>query len=194
MLRDRSIAEDLTQESFMQAFRKISAFRSESMFSTWLHRIVVNAVFMHMRHQNTARLNRSSECSLNTALTEDDERTYETRIGIQDGALISCVDRIALSRAISQLAPGYRMIFILHDIDGYEHGEIATILDCSIGTSKSQLHKARMRLRRLLPAWCAASLRRDRRLGSLEHRAAVVTHTADVTLPSNVFRSESKTF
>lgn len=161
MLRDRSIAEDLTQESFMYAFRKIRAFRSESMFGTWLHRIVVNTVLMHLRHQKIARTNRSSECSLSAALPGDDERTYEMRMGREDGELISCVDRIALLRAIAQLAPGYRMIFILHDIEGYEHGEIAKILDCSIGTSKSQLHKARMRLRQLLPAWCASSLGED---------------------------------
>ena len=171
MLRDRSIAEDLTQESFLYAFRKISAFRSESMFGTWLHRIVVNTVLMHLRHQKIARSNRSSECSLNDALPEDDERTYETRMGRQDGKLNSCVDRIALLRAIAQLAPGYRMILILHDIEGYEHGEIATILDCSIGTSKSQLHKARMRLRQLLPAWCASSHREDGGwVGSFEQR------------------------
>lgn len=185
MLHDRTIAEDLTQEAFMHAFRKISSFRSESMFSTWLHRIVVNTVLMYLRRQKTARLNSSSECSLNAVLPEDDERTYETRIGRQDGELVSCVDRIALLRAIAQLAPGYRMIFILHDIEGYEHGEIAARLDCSIGTSKSQLHKARMRLRQLLPAWCASSLRRDRRLGSFAYQDNGYSHR-HVPGPANV--------
>ncbi len=169
MLRNRTIAEDLTQEAFMHAFRKISSFRSESMFSTWLHRIVVNTVLMHLRRQKTAHLNRLSECSFNAALPEDDQRTFEARIGRRDGELTSCVDRIALIRAIAQLAPGYRMIFVLHDIEGYEHAEIAKRLDCSIGTSKSQLHKARMRLRQLLPAWRASSLRRDRRMGSFQY-------------------------
>lgn len=177
MLHDRSIAEDLTQESFMYAFRKISSFRSESMFGTWLHRIVVNTVLMHMRHQKIARSNRASECSLNSALPEDYERTYETRIGVQDGALISCVDRIALLRAIAQLAPGYRMIFILHDIEGYEHGEISTILDCSIGTSKSQLHKARMRLRQLLKSRCTSSCDEDGvRMGPFAYGGSGYSH------------------
>src|SRR5512133_2176257 len=152
MLRDRSIADDLTQDSFMCAFRKIGTFRSESMFGTWLHRITVNTVLMYLRHQRSARSDRSLECSLSTPLHENDEITYETRFGKQDDELASCIDRLTLMRAIAQLAPGYRMIFILHDVEGYEHCEIAELLDCSIGTSKSQLHKARVRLRQLLPA------------------------------------------
>jgi RNA polymerase sigma-70 factor (ECF subfamily) len=194
MLHDRTGAEDLTQEAFMHAFRKISSFRSESMFSTWLHRIVVNTVLMHLRRLKTARLNRSSECSLNAALPEDDERTYETRIGRQDGDLVSCVDRIALVRAIAQLAPGYRMIFVLHDIEGYEHGEIAERLDCSIGTSKSQLHKARMRLRQLLPAWCASSLRRDGRMGSFGTAAMVTQTGTHRSLPMSCDRNQERSF
>lgn len=173
MLRDRAVAEDLTQESFMHAFRKINSFRSESLFSTWLHRIVINTVLMHLRRLKTARLNRSAECSLEAAFSEDDERTYEMRIGKQDGDLISCVDRVALLRAIAQLAPGYRMIFVLHDIEGYEHCEIATMLACSIGTSKSQLHKARMKLRQLLPAWRASSLKRDGSMYPFEYRGTI---------------------
>jgi RNA polymerase sigma-70 factor (ECF subfamily) len=170
MLRDRTIAEDLMQEAFMHAFRKISSFRSEALFSTWLHRIVINTVLMHLRRLKTARFNRSAECSLDASLCDNDERTYETVLGKQDADLVSCVDRVALLRAIAELAPGYRMIFVLHDIEGYEHCEIAAMLVCSIGTSKSQLHKARMRLRQLLPAWCALSLNRGGRMDSFEYR------------------------
>jgi RNA polymerase sigma-70 factor (ECF subfamily) len=128
-----SDAEDLTQNVFIQLFRKLNTFRGASSFTTWLHRLTVNEVLMHFR-KTTVRRERT---------TEDD--TTPTQI-----VRMSVVDRIALDEAIRQLSPGYRAVLILHDVEGYEHEEIGKILGCAVGTSKSQLHKARMKLRRLL--------------------------------------------
>ena len=138
-------AEDLTQEAFLQLYRKIASFRGESAFSTWLHRLAVNIVLMHMRKKTPA------EVSLEETLEPQSEDGPKKDIGTRDDVLHGSIDRIVLESAIADLPPGYRIIFILHDVEGYEHNEIAEILGCSIGNSKSQLHKARMKLRTLLP-------------------------------------------
>ncbi len=140
-------AEDLAQEAFLQLFRKIGTFRGESAFSTWLHRLVVNVVLMHLRKKS---LQQVSLDDTDTSQEEPVKRDY----GDDDLRLMGSVDRISLSRAIAELPRGYRTVFVLHDVEGYEHNEIAQIMGCSIGNSKSQLHKARMKLR----DW----LRRDR--------------------------------
>jgi RNA polymerase sigma-70 factor (ECF subfamily) len=144
MVRSQSEAEDLTQEAFLQLFRKIHTFRGESTFSTWLHRVSVNVVLMRLRKKNLV------EIPLENANEEQDSRRRE--IGAPDPVLTGTIDRMNLDRAIGELAPGYRKTFMLHDVEGYEHHEIAEILGCSIGNSKSQLHKARMQLRNLLRA------------------------------------------
>jgi RNA polymerase sigma-70 factor (ECF subfamily) len=138
-------AEDFTQEAFLQLFRKIGTFRGESAFSTWLHRLTVNVVLMKLRKKTI------SESSLEEE-TDPDEETGGPRrdFGAPDTRLTGSVDRINLQRAVQELPPGYRAVFELHDIQGYEHNEIAGIMGCSIGNSKSQLHKARTRLRELL--------------------------------------------
>jgi RNA polymerase sigma-70 factor (ECF subfamily) len=138
-------AEDLSQEAFLQLFRKIHTFRGESAFSTWLHRLAVNVVLMKLRKKTIA------EDSLEE-ITEPDEETGGPRrdIGGPDVLLTGSIDRVNLQRAVEQLPPGYKSVFVLHDVQGYEHNEIAEIMGCSIGNSKSQLHKARMRLRDLL--------------------------------------------
>ncbi|HXN22150.1 MAG TPA: sigma-70 family RNA polymerase sigma factor [Candidatus Dormibacteraeota bacterium] len=145
MLGNTSDAEDLTQEAFLQLFRKISTFRGESAFSTWLHRLAVNVVLMRLRKKSlpTDSLEET---------TEPDEETGGPRrdIGAPDLRLTGSIDRVNLQRCVEQLPPGYRTVFVLHDVQGYEHNEIANIMGCSIGNSKSQLHKARMRLRELL--------------------------------------------
>jgi RNA polymerase sigma-70 factor (ECF subfamily) len=145
MVGNTAEAEDLTQEAFLQLFRKIATFRGESAFSTWLHRLAVNVVLMRLRKKTLP------ESSLEET-TEPDEETGGPRkdVGGPDLLLTGSIDRVNLERAIEQLPPGYKTVFILHDIQGYEHNEIAEIMDCSIGNSKSQLHKARMRLRELL--------------------------------------------
>jgi len=130
-------AEDLTQEVFLQLFRKIGTFRGESAFSTWLHRVAVNVVLMRLRKPAVVPEPLESR--------PDDGPNRE--MGARDRILDFSIDRIALERCVACLPPGYRSIFILHDVEGYEHQEIAKMLRCSIGNSKSQLHKARMKLR-----------------------------------------------
>ena len=136
-------AEDLSQEAFLQLFRKIATFRGESAFSTWLHRLVVNVVLMHLRKKG---LQQVSLDETDNSQEEPVKRDY----GDDDRRLTGSVDRIILTRVIDELPPGYRAVFVLHDVEGYEHNEIAQIMGCSIGNSKSQLHKARMKLRELL--------------------------------------------
>lgn len=140
MLGNPTEAEDLTQEAFLQLFRKIGTFRGESAFSTWLHRLSVNVVLMHLRKKG---LNQISLDETENSQGEPIKRDY----GDDDRRLVGSIDRIGLNRAIAELPPGYRTVFILHDVEGYEHNEIAEIMNCSIGNSKSQLHKARLKLR-----------------------------------------------
>ncbi|MCS6884748.1 MAG: RNA polymerase sigma factor [Acidobacteriota bacterium] len=132
-------AEDLAHDVFVQVQRKLDSFRGESAFTTWLHRIAVNQVLMHFRKKS-----RKAE-----SVTETGEMPGDTTY-MQRPQALPMLDRIALQSAIEKLPKGYRTVFILHDVEGYEHEEIAKLLGISAGTSKSQLHKARMRLRQLL--------------------------------------------
>ena len=133
-------AEDLSQEVFVQVFRKLDTFRGESAFTTWLHRLTVNQVLMHFRKSRTRK----------EQLTRTGELQDQLIKGRKALTSFPILDRIALDEAIVKLAPGYRAVFVLHDIEGLEHLEISNILGCSVGTSKSQLHKARIRMRKLL--------------------------------------------
>jgi RNA polymerase sigma-70 factor, ECF subfamily len=144
MLSNVAEAEDLTQEAFLQLYRKIGTFRGDSAFSTWLHRLAVNVVLMHLRKKGLPQV------SLEETLEPAQEDGPRRDIGARDLSLAGSIDRITLERAVEDLPPGYRLVFVLHDVEGYEHNEIAGMLDCSIGNSKSQLHKARMKLRDLL--------------------------------------------
>jgi RNA polymerase sigma-70 factor (ECF subfamily) len=137
-------AEDLTQEAFLQVFRKIMTFRGDSTFSTWLHRIAVNTVLMHFRKKSLAQV------SLDEPYSNSDGGKVRREYGTKDKGLAGCIDRIALARALRELPRGYRTIFLLHEVEGYEHQEIAEMLGCSVGNSKSQLHKAKLRIRELL--------------------------------------------
>ena len=143
MTANAAEAEDLTQEAFLQLFRKIGTFRGESAFSTWLHRMAVNVVLMQLRKKNLPVVPLED-----TMETEDEAPKKE--LGAADLKLAGSIDRLQLERAIERLPPGYRTIFVLHDVEGFEHNEIADIAGCSIGNSKSQLHKARIKLRELL--------------------------------------------
>jgi RNA polymerase sigma-70 factor, ECF subfamily len=154
MTRDRSVAEDLTQEAFMQAFRRVKDFRSESMFGTWLHRIAITTTLMYFRRQKTTL---PAEQSFDAGPENGDRQSPHERIGRRDAGLSGTVDRLALQRAMDQLASGYRMVFILHDVEGYEHAEVAELLGCTAGNSKSQLHKARVALRKTLTSAPASS-------------------------------------
>ena len=144
MTSNTAEAEDLTQEAFLQLFRKIGTFRGESAFSTWLHRLSVNVVLMHLRKKSLPQV------SLEETTQPGEEDTPRKDFGAEDLALAGSLDRLQLQRAVNDLPPGYRTIFVLHDVEGYEHNEIAQMVGCSIGNSKSQLHKARMKLRDLL--------------------------------------------
>src|SRR5207245_8864222 len=143
MTANTAEAEDLTQEAFLQLFRKIGTFRGESAFSTWLHRMAVNVVLMRLRKKTLPVVPLEDT-------VETEEEAPKKELGAPDAKLAGSIDRMELQRAIEALPPGYRSIFVLHDVEGYEHNEIAGMVGCSIGNSKSQLHKARMKLRELL--------------------------------------------
>jgi RNA polymerase sigma-70 factor (ECF subfamily) len=140
MLQSPSEAEDLTQDVFIQLYRKIGSFRGDSAFTTWLHRMTVNQVLMHFR-KRTVKYEKT---------TEEGETPDQMVTGTSDPNKMRIVDKIALDNAIEQLPTGYKNVFVLHDMEGYEHEEVAKILGCSVGTSKSQLHKARLKLQKLL--------------------------------------------
>lgn len=144
IVRDFSLAEDLTQDTFLQAHRKLATFRGESVFSTWLHRLAVNTVLMHLRKRALTVV--SLDCLIENVPEEHVGRSFGTR----DLAQAGVIDRLDIERALDAIAPGYRNIFVLHDIDGFDHCEIASMLKCSSGNTKSQLHKARRVLRRAL--------------------------------------------
>jgi RNA polymerase sigma-70 factor (ECF subfamily) len=140
MTNSQTEAEDLTQEVFIQLFRKIGSFRGDSAFSTWLHRLTVNQVLMHFRRRSVK----------NEKTSDDGEMPEQTVHGTSNPNKMPVIDRIALKKAIGELPNGYRNVFVLHDVEGFEHEEVARLLGISIGTSKSQLHKARLKLRGLL--------------------------------------------
>jgi RNA polymerase sigma-70 factor (ECF subfamily) len=143
MTNNTAEAEDLTQDAFLQVFRKLATFRGDSALSTWLYRIAVNTVLMHFRKKGLRQV------SLDESSNQD-TKVVKREYGSVDERLSGCVDRIALARAMQDLPAGYRTIFLLHEIKGYEHQVIARILRCSVGNSKSQLHKAKLKMRELL--------------------------------------------
>jgi RNA polymerase sigma-70 factor (ECF subfamily) len=144
MTKDVADAEDLTQEAFMQVFRSVNSFRGDSAFSTWLYRVAVNTVLMKLRRRKSPPV-----LSLDEPVSADSP-SLKREVGKQDPSLSGAIDRIALRRALEELPGGCRQIFDLHEVEGYQHHEIAELLQCSIGNSKSQLHKAKMKMRDLL--------------------------------------------
>ena len=141
MTRDIADAEDLTQEAFLQVFRSVNSFRGDSAFSTWLYRIAVNTVLMKLRRRKAP-----PSVSLDEPVSADSP-SLKREIGKADPNLSGVVDRIALRRAVEELPAGCRQVFDLHEVEGFQHHEIAQLLECSIGNSKSQLHKAKMKMR-----------------------------------------------
>ena len=144
MTKDVAEAEDLTQEAFLQVFRTVGSFRGESAFSTWLYRVAVNTVLMKLRRRKSP-----PTVSLDEPVSADSPSLHRD-FGKNDPDLTGLVDRLALRRALLELPEGCRRIFSLHEVEGYQHHEIAQLLDCSIGNSKSQLHKAKLKMRDLL--------------------------------------------
>jgi RNA polymerase sigma-70 factor (ECF subfamily) len=139
MTRNAHDAEDLTQEVFIHLFKKIGSFRGESAFTTWLHRLTVNQVLMSMRWRK-----RRPEVSLEESQAMRVAREAKGPTGLP------LVDKVALKRAVARLPEGYRAAFWLYDVEGYDHSEVAALLGVTEGTSKSQLHRARLKLRKLL--------------------------------------------
>jgi RNA polymerase sigma-70 factor, ECF subfamily len=144
MTKDVADAEDLTQEAFMQVFRSVNSFRGDSAFSTWLYRIAVNTVLMKLRRRKSPPL-----ISLDEPVSADSP-SLKRDVGKADPSLSGAIDRIALRRAVEELPAGCRKIFDLHEVEGYQHHEIAQLLECSVGNSKSQLHKAKLKMRDVL--------------------------------------------
>ena len=144
MLRDPIEAEDATQDVFVCVYRKINTFRGESAFSSWLYRLTTNSVLMRFRKNKHK----------NAWISLEDHREEETascsKISGRDMKQSSLLERIDLQTAIDVLPEGYKSAFVLHEIQGYDHHEIAKMFGHSAGNSKSQLHKARLRLRNLL--------------------------------------------
>jgi RNA polymerase sigma-70 factor, ECF subfamily len=140
MTEDAAEAEDLTQDVFLHLFRTIGSFRGESAFTTWLHRLTVNLVLMHFRRQKRRR----------ESTSESGELPFYAEVDTLDPMGMRVVDGILLSEVMAKLPNGYRQAVVLHDIEGLEHSEIAAMRGKSVGTSKSQLHKARTMLRQLI--------------------------------------------
>jgi RNA polymerase sigma-70 factor (ECF subfamily) len=140
MTSNVSEAEDLTQEVFIRLFDEVGSFRGESAFTSWLHRLTVNLVLMYFR-RHKIRFERP---------TEEIELPELVAPGTEGPGRLAVVERLALEEALAELPPGYRAVFVLFDIEGYTHEEVARLLGCSEGTSKSQLCKARAKLRTLL--------------------------------------------
>lgn len=145
IVSDPTEAEDLTQEAFLLVFRKIHTFRGASAFSTWLHRLALNVAYMHLRKKHLP----STSLDELTAPAGRGQ-TAKTEFGSKDERLEGFVDRVALERALGGLTGTSKAVFVLHDIHGFKHREIAEIMQCSVESSKGQLHRARTRLRHLL--------------------------------------------
>jgi RNA polymerase sigma-70 factor (ECF subfamily) len=143
MTKNVSDAEDMMQDAFIQIFRGLRTFRGDSAFSTWIYRVVVNTVLMTRRKKHLREISLDEPATL-------DYSPVPREFGRDDTKLVGAIDRVALIQAAKELPEGCREIFILHEVEGYEHHEIAERLRCSIGNSKSQLHKARLKMRKLL--------------------------------------------
>ena len=135
-------AEEVAQEAFIRIFRGLPKFRGDAALSTWIYRLAVNAALSHRTRRAGARLPTDDNQS---------DKTLEAQPA-EEQAPGDAVLRGRLERALVQLPAGYRTVIVLHDVEGLEHEEIASILRCHVGTSKSQLHKARARLREILAA------------------------------------------
>jgi RNA polymerase sigma-70 factor, ECF subfamily len=147
MTGNRDDAEDLTQETFVRLFQKHATFRGESAFYTWLRRLAINVVLLGFDKAYRRRETSLEELAEPNPLSGGPARC---EFGALDSELQSAVERVCLERAIEQLPRGFRNILVLHDVEGYEHSEISLRNGCTVGTSKSQLHKARLRMRELL--------------------------------------------
>jgi RNA polymerase sigma-70 factor (ECF subfamily) len=141
MLGNRTDAEDMLQDIFLAAHRKLKSYRGAARLSTWLFRLAMNQCLDYLRSKS-ARMGQSTS-------SIDDENAMEP-VSPTSGPAVGAVHRIDLERAIARLPEGCRAAFLLHDVEGFEHREVGTMLGISEGTSKSQVHKARLKMRRFL--------------------------------------------
>ncbi len=146
MVGNTADAEELTQDTFLQVFRKLDTYRGESAFSTWLHRVAVNVVLMRLR-KNRGHVETPLE---QVVETEDGGEIQTTEAQVDDARLAATVDRLSLQRAILSLSVRQRLAFVLHDVEGYTHEEIAGLVGCTVESSKYQTHTARLNMRGLL--------------------------------------------
>lgn len=174
MVHDFSLAEDLTQETFLQLHRKLASFRGESVFTTWLHRMTVNVVLMRLRKRALP------VDSLDQMMANTPEEHVGRSFGTRDLAQVGVVDRLAIDRAVATLPPGYRAVYILHDVQGFQHREIADMQACTMGNSKSQLHKARRALRNAL----SPVKQTPRQVGKIEQIPAPLGGNIFLSLPA----------
>jgi RNA polymerase sigma-70 factor (ECF subfamily) len=137
MSSDPTLAEELTQDVFVRAWQKLSSFRGESAFSSWLYPLAVNVALSERR----TRRRRTARFFSTDDLTPF-EKPARTKTGPEAG--------FDIEKALATLPPGARAVFVLHDVEGYKHEEIAGLLDMAVGTSKAQLHRARRLLRAVL--------------------------------------------
>jgi len=137
MTGSRSSGEDLLQEIFLLVYRKLGSFKGEAALGTWVYRLATNCCLDYLR---------SRQHKLELASDALDETLPPPRA---TGARLTA-ERLDLERAIAQLPPGYRAAFVLHDVEGFDHAEVGRLLGIAEGTSKSQVHKARMKMRELL--------------------------------------------
>jgi RNA polymerase sigma-70 factor, ECF subfamily len=139
MIGDQGSAEELTQDVFVRAWQKLSLFRGDSAFSTWLHRLAVNVVLNARKSEGRQRRRFGGD--------DAEEEEDEFPVAAQPASVGEAID---LEAAIALLPPGARRVFVLHDVEGYKHEEIADLLEITAGGSKAQLHRARMLLREAL--------------------------------------------
>ena len=142
MVTDRLRAEELTQDVFVRAWEKLHLFRGESSFATWLHRLTVNVVLNDRKTEGRRRSRFAEE-------DEGGEHGMDSFVGVV-GMPLSPGDLLDLEGAIKRLPPGARRVFVLHDVEGYKHEEIAEMLGVTTGATKAQLHRARLLLREAL--------------------------------------------
>jgi RNA polymerase sigma-70 factor (ECF subfamily) len=140
MVGNAADAEDLLQEIFLSAHRKLESFRGESALGTWLYRLAVNLVLDYLRSRTGRAIHLTDSLDDEPMLSDAGSRRLAERT----------VTKMDLERALAQLPEGCRMAFVLHDVEGLEHREVAEAMGIAEGTSKSQVHKARLRLRALL--------------------------------------------
>ncbi len=164
MVGNPADAEELAQDTFLQVFRKLDTYRGESAFSTWLHRVAVNVVLMRLRKNRG-----HSETPLDQVFeTENGEEFQATEARVDDPRLAGAIDRLSLQRAILQLSVHQRLAFVLHDVEGYTHEEIAALLGCTVESSKYRAHAARLNMRVLLKEYERVKRGRARQAAAVE--------------------------